>query len=272
MHDQNKIKSIKAMILILCLLLIFTGCARIFKRPQEEEKSKDEQKKDPPQALTQLEEETNTLIEEIEEVKEKRAKLLREEEQPSEEVKPEPQGQEESEAQETPMPAVNWVDFEKSVETLHNKWNSYEPKAKEDGAGDETIRGFETQLIALTEQVLARNENNTLVAANRLYGFLPEFLNLYKHQQPPDVKEVKYYTRQIMIHGEQKDWEETETMLQQMKKAWQTAKARMDKPDKNLNQRIDAALLDFDFVVRQQKIQLSRLKGNLLIENLDQIK
>ena len=54
-------------------------------------------------------------------------------------------------------------------------------------------------------------------------------------------------------------------------KAWQEAKTKMKKPDDMLNKRIEAAISDFQFVVSEKKINMARIKGNILINNLDQV-
>ena len=45
----------------------------------------------------------------------------------------------------------------------------------------------------------------------------------------------------------------------------------MKKPDQKLNSKIEAALNDFQYVVNEKKINLARIKGNILIKNLDQV-
>jgi hypothetical protein len=45
----------------------------------------------------------------------------------------------------------------------------------------------------------------------------------------------------------------------------------MKKPDKDLNNKIDAAIYDFSFVVTEKKINLAKIKGNILIKDLEQV-
>ena len=119
--------------------------------------------------------------------------------------------------------------LESTVEGLNELWNSYEPLARSEGLR-ETIKGFDDQLMALTEQIMARNEEKTLLAANTLYLYYPDFLKLYSHNQPPEVKQIKGLTRQILTYGQQDRWEDTKPLLDQMKKAWQEAKTKMKNP------------------------------------------
>ena len=56
-----------------------------------------------------------------------------------------------------------------------------------------------------------------------------------------------------------------------MKPAWQEAKVKIKKPDKDLNSKIDAALYDFNYVVTAKKINVAKIKGDILINNLEQV-
>jgi len=57
-----------------------------------------------------------------------------------------------------------------------------------------------------------------------------------------------------------------------MEKAWQTAKSRMQKTDKKLNERIDYAMQDFSQVVKQKDLELVKLKGEILLKNVEKVK
>ncbi len=294
-------KLMKATFIFIIAIMFFTGCNIL--RPGSP-KEENQNKKNPPKPLTQMELDTDKMIQDLEEVRDKRAKLEREQQHPSKEEsqqtkqqeqqgqqqsqqgggqeekeqqgKGEQQGQQEQQKQEPqqtqqPIPAPDWSKLEDTSESLHENWNAYEPKAKADGAMSETMKSFEDQLNALTEQIMARNEEKTLIAANSLYSHYPEFLKLYSHNQPPEVKEVRSLTRQILLYGQQDKWEETKPLLDQMKKAWQEAKTKMKKQDKELNSKIEAAMHDFNYVVTEKKINLARIKGNILIKNLEQV-
>ena len=284
----------KLLILVLILCITFAGCGLF--RPSAPKSKDTQQKKEPPKSLTQMEEATDSMIKSLQDVQKKRAKQQREQMQPSKSEEPKKeqgQGQGQSQGQSQgsqgqsqgqspsppppppsppPLPEPNWAKLETTAESLHVKWNSFEPLARSEDASTETIDSFEKQLIVLTEQIMARNEENTLIAANKLYSHYPIFLKLFMHKQPPEVKEAKYLARQIVMYGQQDKWDESKTMLGDMKKAWQNAKTSMTKSDKNLNKRIDAAIIDFSYVVGEKKKNLTQLKGDILINNLDQIK
>jgi hypothetical protein len=292
------------------MIFSFAGCSMLRPKAPKEDSEK---KKNPPKALTKMEQETDKMIQDLEKVRDERAKLEREKEHPSKEQpqqekqqgqqgkdqqgkqqgqqgkdqqgkqqgqqsggQSKQQGQQQGQKQEPqktqpPIPEPNWSELESTAEKLHENWNAFEPRAKADGAMNETMKSFEEQLITLTEQIMARNEEKTLTAANSLYSHYPEFLKLYSHGQPPEVKEVRSLTRQILLYGQQDKWEDTKPLLDKLKLAWQEAKTKMKKPDKDLNNKIDAAIYDFSFVVTEKKINLAKIKGNILIKDLEQV-
>lgn len=289
----------KTMVIILAFALVIislTACSRIFNQNGNKRHGQKEQhKKDPPSALTQMERETDDMIRQIQKMRDQRVQMVRQQTDVSknqdEANKPQPkqqgsnqQGQEQGQQKQGQQQGSNnqdkqqntetikWQDFEKNIKTLNELWNKYEPQARKDGASHSLISQFENQLNRLTGTIMAHNEEEILAAANELYQFYSQFLNLYKHQAPPEIKEVKYYVRQILIDGEAGKWEETSPLLANMEKAWQTAKSRMEKPDQELNAKIDHAIHDFSQVVRQKDIQLVKIKGEILLKNLEGVK
>ncbi|HHU64013.1 MAG TPA: hypothetical protein GXZ32_07420 [Clostridiales bacterium] len=299
-------KRLKIYILLALILLVFihgTGCSQFFRRPREQnQQQQQQQKKDPPKSLLSMEEQTDSIIKQIQNIKEQRQKIEKQqaqdnglaqkteqqgqqEQQEKEGQESEKQGQQKKQGQgegqqeqgkqqsrQQKKPEIDWTGFDTKIQALHSQWNSFEPQAKRDGAGNRLISDFEVQLDALTRQVTARNESQTLLAANKLYQYFPKFLNLYKHHAPPECKEVKYYVQQVILYGQEDDWENAEQLLPDIRDAWERAKGKMQTPDKNLNEKIDYAVDDFIRVVGQKDLVLVKLKADILLKNLQTIK
>ncbi|WP_252228226.1 hypothetical protein [Caldicoprobacter algeriensis] len=288
------------MLAIILLILSSTSCSRMLgqnNNKQQGQNEQQQQKKDLPSALTEMEKETDNMIQQIQKIRDQRAQMVRQQtsasqkhnggnksqqEQQKSNQRPQKQGQQKQgqqkqqksqnqDVQQTQL-TINWQDFEKRIKALNELWNSYEPQAKKDGAPDVLISQFEKQLNTLTSTIMARNEEETLVAANGLYQYYPQFFNLYRHKAPPEIKEIKYYLQEIVINAEAGKWEDAAALLENMEKAWQTAKSRMQKPDHELNERIDHAMQDFSQVVKQKDLQLVKIKGEILLKNVEKVK
>jgi len=65
---------------------------------------------------------------------------------------------------------------------------------------------------------------------------------------------------------------ETLKSMDAIKQAWDIAKSRMDKPDRDLNRRVETAIDSFSRSVKQQNTHLVKLKGNILMDMLEEIK
>lgn len=291
-----------ALLLVAILLPLNTGCGMIFRRPNEKQsKQTQEQKKSPPKTLTSLENITEGMIKDIQEVEDKRNKAVQqkqegpkeeqahqqEEEKPKEEDQPkeEKSGEgeqkdkkEDQKKQEKPnekqakSATIDWNKMQKDVEKLQSSWSNYVNVATNDGASNDLIKNYETQLDILTTKVMERQEESLLDAANDLYRYYPKFFDLYKHQAPPNVKDMKYYIRKIIIDSEKEQWSQNKDSIDSIKQAWETAKSRMEKPDRDMNRKIEAAIDSFTRSVQQQNKHLIKMKGNILIKNLEEIK
>lgn len=166
----------------------------------------------------------------------------------------------------------NWDEIKKTIEKLHVDWNSYEPQARKDGATPEMIDGFKRQLNALSEKAETQNTDIVLKEVNILYAHYPPFFNLYKHYAPPEIKKLKFLTRQIILDSQIQNWHDVDRLLVDVKTTWLTAKSRMENADMVLNEKIDYAIDDLTDVANQKKSSLVRLKGDILLQNLEQVK
>lgn len=320
MARSNIKNAISAILLMVILLTIITGCNEIFgKSSENQSKQNQEQKKSPPKTLTSLENTTESMYKEIQEVIDKRAEQQQEEqeqagqqqkeqqtgeqqvnqqsnqqqqnseeqqgqkdnsnkedsqedEQKGQQSSSEKKQEQKSDKNQDKPASIDWNSMKKNVENLQNTWSNYASVAMKDGASNEIIREYENQLDLVTTKVMERQEESLLNAVNDLYKYYPKFLDLYKHQAPPNLKEMKYYIRKIIIESQSDQWLESNKALDAIKQAWETAKARMEKPNQDMNQKVQTALDSFSRSVQQQNKHLVKLKGEILINILEEVK
>lgn len=320
MTRSNIKNAISAILLMVILLTIITGCNEIFgKSSENQSKQNQEQKKSPPKTLTSLENTTESMYKEIQEVIDKRAEQQQEEqeqagqqqkeqqtgeqqvnqqsnqqqqnseeqqgqkdnsnkedsqedEQKGQQSSSEKKQEQKSDKNQDKPASIDWNSMKKNVENLQNTWSNYASVAMKDGASNEIIREYENQLDLVTTKVMERQEESLLNAVNDLYKYYPKFLDLYKHQAPPNLKEMKYYIRKIIIESQSDQWLESNKALDAIKQAWETAKARMEKPNQDMNQKVQTALDSFSRSVQQQNKHLVKLKGEILINILEEVK
>lgn len=253
---------------IVIFLSLSSGCGKIFNSP--EKKNDDQavgQKKSPPKPLTAMEDITDSIIKEVQNIKDKRLEIVMIK---NDDIEEEPQKNDKE--KQDKIPTINWDKLQKDVESLQSSWSNYVNNAKGDGASSELISGFEAQLDTVTTLVMNHEEKALLESTNDLYQYYPRFLNLYKHQAPPDIKEIKYHIQDITINGEKGNWFGSQQSIDEIKQSWETAKSRMEKPDQDINNKVQAAIDSFARSVAQRNIHLVKIKGNIFIKILEEIK
>ncbi|NLJ40162.1 MAG: hypothetical protein GX352_00905 [Clostridiales bacterium] len=303
---NNRINMVLAIVLACLFLILIPGCNKIFKEPDKKQTKKaEDQKKSPPKTLTTLEKTTLMMIEDIQkaedELKEQMQKKQtgqqagkkgseggnqkgdakqqgednkqNEKKKQNEDNKPEENGKKEEQKDQDEMTLkIDWAKMEKQAEKLQHSWNNYVNTASKDGISAKFISGYEAQLDTLTTKVMDKNDEALLEDANDLYKYYPKFFDLYKHQAPPNIKDMKYYIRKIIIDSEKEQWSQKDESIDALNLAWETAKSRMEKPDRELNKKIETAISSFTRSVNQKNKYLIRIKGDILMKNLEEIK
>jgi len=288
--------SAKILIVLLVMLLVVSnlGCQSIIKRilPEgSEEKSSENQKtseestekKDPPKSLTEMGGLIEKVIAEIEKVQQKNdeAMLKNEnnqnhsqtgEEKKQKDSKGEKKKEQTAEKQEPKKIQVDWIKINKTLREIHAQWNVYEGQAVKDGAPPETLTKFEEAVTHLSNTIFTKDEMKTLIAANQSYQYIPEFLNLYKHNKPPETKKMKFHIQQILFDSKMNKWDLSEMHLKGLNNAWTITQSKMKKENIQLNQRISNAIRDFENAVKTKNPQLVDIKAEILLKNIEAIK
>lgn len=292
------------MALVLIVSLFFgSGCGKLIGKQEKKQPDKNQQnKKSPPKNLTILEDTTEIMIKDIQQVKDEEIKLQQQEQieemqKKDQENKEEAKDNKSDNKEETKgnkddedknpkktgkaedkssggskKKTLDWDKMQKSVEKLQGIWSNYINVAKKDGAPGDLVTNYGNQLDNLTTKVMRRQDNLLLDVANELYKYYPKFFDLYKHQAPPNIKDMKYHIRKIIINGEDEQWQMDKESINCIKGSWEIAKSRMDKPDRDMNKKVETAVNSFIKSVNQQNRHLVKLKGDLLIKILEEIK
>lgn len=169
----------------------------------------------------------------------------------------------------SPSHSSPWEDISPMIKKIHSSWNRFVPTAAEQGAGKELLDKFSDQLNSLTNQSLTKNQTATLLAANRLYGSLTEFYPLFKTKNTPEIKKIRYYVRNTILTSDGRDWRQAELDIKNAKSSWELIKNTIPKAQQNLINIMDFSLYDFEKVVTEQNSPLVRIKGNVVLSNID---
>lgn len=161
--------------------------------------------------------------------------------------------------------------LKKNVHELHEKWNSFEPKAVSALAPQKSIEDFETALNNLTDTVQIKDEYVNLLSVTQLYKILPDFYELFKTKEPPDLDRLRYGVKKIKLLAEKDDYNSMKPTLDYLINIWAIAKPKLKKDTMELMNKFEFALNDLKKAVENKNKVIIDAKAEVLTKIIDQI-
>ncbi|MDD2481674.1 MAG: hypothetical protein PHF82_06050, partial [Lutispora sp.] len=162
-------------------------------------------------------------------------------------------------------------DLKKDVLELHEKWNSYEPKAVTALAPQKSMEDFENALKNLTDTIQIKDEYINLLSVNLLYKILPDFYELYKTKEPPDLNRLRYGIKKIKLVAEKDDYNSMKPTLEYLINVWSVARPKLKKDSMSLMNKFEFALNDFKKSIEDKNKVIIDAKAEVLIKIIDEI-
>lgn len=183
--------------------------------------------------------------------------------------------------QKTPQPTTNtqpnpsttnssndtWKEISSTVNKLHYQWNGYLPSATKKNANRQLIDNFDNALNALTSTIQTKDKNQTLLAANNLYSYIPDFYMLYKTESSPEIKRIRYYARNIVLNSNISNFEQADKDIISIKATWAIYKNTIAQENQDLSSKLDYSIYELEKVVAEKNQPLIDIKGRITISN-----
>lgn len=176
-----------------------------------------------------------------------------------------------SEQSKTAAPKDPWQEISPAINNLHYQWNSYLPSATKKNANRELIDNFDNALNILTSKIVTKDKNNTLLAANNLYSFIPDFYMLYKTPASPEIKRIRYYIRNAVLNATILNWDQAIKDVGKLKSTWAIYKNTIDPKNQDLASKLDYSIYELEKVVNENNMYLTDIKGRIGISNTESI-
>lgn len=158
------------------------------------------------------------------------------------------------------------------IEEIHQNWNAFEPQAIKNGIRPEIITRFENQINLLTIKVIDRERYESQLAANNAAQYIPDFLELFETGSPSDLSRLKYLTRDVMLKVEANNWDEAESIINEMPLIWSRIRNEMKNKDEESMTMIEFAITDLSNAIKTREKALVRIKADILERNLNNLK
>jgi len=300
MINASYIKRIIAFIIIVLVILHASGCGQGSNKqsgPQQQQLQTEQESDKVPDQLKEIEENIEKIIKEMDgpsvgtEDKEKK--------QPEEGTEQQNEGQEgqkgqeqqdkqdsqkqdeggsqqdqqkQSQAQQKPAQQPQkdpWEKITPIINTMHYKWNDYMPLAVKMGANRKLIDDFSNALNSLTSTIIGKNKTNTLMAASYLYAYIPDFYSLYKTGTSPEIKRIRYYTRNAMLNAMTANWTQADSDMNSLKSSWSLFKNTLSKEQQESGNKLDFSIYELEKVIKERDQPLTDIKGRVAMANIE---
>lgn len=186
----------------------------------------------------------------------------------------EDEGQQEKEADkqaQQPTQQSLWQKITPVVNRLHESWNSFEPKAAKNGGNHDKLSAFSSALNELTNSVFSKDENASLINANKCYGEITELYSIYKKPNISEVKKLNFYTRSAVLSSMNNDWDQADDNLDHLDTIWNLLKNNLGEDNKEQVDILDFSIMELKKVVQEKNKNLTNIKGRIVLTNIDEI-
>ena len=180
------------------------------------------------------------------------------------------QGQQ-GQGQQPPQPKDPWKSVSSIINNLHFQWNEFIPEAIKKGASLKITENFSNSLNYLTTTAAAKDQNRTLLAANGLYGCIPDLYSLFRTKMSPEIKRMHYLVRNVILTSEAGDWTQTDKDMSSLKASWSVAKGSLGKEQEKDQDKLDMSFTELEKVVKAKNQQLTSIKGKVALSNIQAV-
>lgn len=191
--------------------------------------------------------------------------------QNSEDPKKSEEGNNKANQEKASAPKDPWQEISSTINKLHYQWNGYIPSATKKNARRELIDNFDNTLNNLTSTTVTKDKNKTLLAANNLYLFIPDFYMLYKTPASPEIKRIRYYIRNAVLNAAILNWEQASKDVGSLKATWAIYKNTIDPKNQDLASKLDYSIYELEKVVNENNMYLTDIKGRIAISNTESV-
>lgn len=254
---------LSVLLIIVPLFMSFvTGCLK--KPAKSPPKSSDSEKKESP-ALEKIQGNIEYVIKEYEKTYIKQTAPPQIPPTKSEES----EGSKKQEQGLTSNQQPDWPKLEKSIEKIHEQWNSFQSEAIKNGASLEMINDFSDTLNKLTITLTGQELYAGLLTANDLFSKTIDFEKLFKTKSPPETKEILYYGRMATYKILNDDEIGAKEAMDSALMAWETVKPQVK--DTTIASKAEFSLKELNQAIKEKDPNLIKIKAQIGEKNVKDI-
>ena len=139
------------------------------------------------------------------------------------------------------------------------------------GASNDLVNNVDNSLNNLSNIVKSKNKMNIMIAANRLYAYIPDLYSLFQPKSSPQIKRMRYYSREAILNASIADWNQADSNINSLKSVWALYKNSLNKDQQDLANKLDLSIYELEKVVKERNQSLVNIKGKIELSNMQHL-
>ena len=166
-----------------------------------------------------------------------------------------------------------WINLDKKIEEIHNKWNIYEVEGVKKGIDVEGREKLKDSLNLLTKSIEERDIINIYDYGSESMLRLAPIFNIYKDEIKGNINKIKYYTYQSYLKVIKGRKTEAQNLLEDLSEDINQIRQKLDKDEEKIKilDKTNLSIGDMQKVLKQNSVKLYRIKRDIIIKNLNEL-
>jgi len=165
----------------------------------------------------------------------------------------------------------NWKLIKVLTDGLHFTWNNLQPDLIKKGVSQTQIENFNKALIALSQNVNAKNITESQNAAFQLSQALADFYSYYKSDIPAELPRITSGVAGIHFSVKQNNWPKAQELANQLQQEFAKLKASVEDNQNHIFQMLELSINDLCSAVYNQDSVLVIIRTNLVNSNIHEL-
>lgn len=278
--DLNVYRYLYTFIVIILLVFLLSACSS--KGNEAKKPGSEEQKPKAPVATDKILDDIETIIAELDnKIKMERTSSVQKntqlelkeksQESQSQQKKSGEKEEQGSKKKSSSQEGSDWKKEEESLKRIHQNWNSMEAEAVQTGLNVEVRDSFEKDLNQLTENISRQEKVAGLLTAAELLMDYGKMTKVFNMPVPPAFFQLESGIITAITEAGQEKWKSAREEIKKAEENWDNLKVQAKDTDKKILDRTEFSIQDLKQAIENKKIDLTLLKGEIVINNLKKL-
>lgn len=274
------LKNFKQYISLILIVLLLTGC-----KPENNKTTEIQKKDKAPSSISDFSQGLQGILNEIEKIEKilDDSDIKMNEEKIKNNTNSDKENNEEKEGEKQKKTSIEekkqnklleiWIEIDKNIEDIHNKWNLYGVEGMRKGIGLNPKDKLEEKLNLLTKAIEERDIINIYQYGSLTMLKLEPIFNLYKDEIKGNTNKIKYYIYQSYLNAMEGKSIKAQTLLEELDESLNQTRVKLEKDDEKIKifDRLKLSIESMKIGLKENSPKIYRIKKEIIIRNINEL-